>query len=440
MSSLTRSCTLVLVLALVAVVTVAQPEPPELGVDAAVAAALANQPRLKAAESQLDAARARTRETQLKRLGELTTTLLYTPEQKPLKIDFAGFPPYVPPLSFDVKQIETYSAMASYTLPLWTGGALGSERRAAQSAERAGEAALSRARQRTALEAAQAFHQGAAVAAAVGVAEQNLEQQQVFLRATELRAQAGAAARLDQLKAQLAVSRAESDLIEARHRERLAREALVTVTGDERFRSARLKPQAEGILVLPEESAAVERARRQRPDLRSLERQIEAQRFAGNALSSARLPALAFRAQLTQQNAALGDVLGSDSQMYSLGFALNWDVTKALRGGAAVAEQRAAESGLRHTLRAAENEAELEVRAALFAAREARERVQVQQQGLAAAEEQARVARLAYREGVITSVEAQDAELGLTGARFGLLRARFDAATADAALKCALGE
>ena len=56
------------------------------------------------------------------------------------------------------------------------------------------------------------------------------------------------------------------------------------------------------------------------------------------------------------------------------------------------------------------------------------------------AEEQARVARLAYAEGVITSVEAQDAELGLTAARFALLRARLDAATARAELKFAVGE
>jgi outer membrane protein len=440
MRSLTRLLAFSLTLSLVGAMAFTQPATSELGVDDAVAAALANQPRLKAAASQLDAARARTRETQLKRLGELTTTFLYTPEQKPLKIDFAGFPPYVPPLSFDVKQIQTYSAMANYTLPLWTGGALTAERRAAQSAERSGELSFARAKQQTALEAAQAFYQGAAVVAAVNVSEQNLEQQQAFLRLTEQRAEAGVAARLDQLKAQLAVSRAQSDLIEARHRERLAREALVTLTSDERFRSARLRPLPDGSAVLPEEGPATESARRRRPDLRAIERQIEAQHFAGNALNGARLPALAFRAQLTQQNEALRDMLGSDSQIYSVGFALNWDLTKALRGGAAVAEQRAAESGLRHTLRAAESEAELDVRAALFAAREARERVQVQQQGLLAAEEQARVARLAYGEGVITSVESQDAELGLTAARFALLRARLDAATAAAALKCALGE
>jgi outer membrane protein TolC len=56
------------------------------------------------------------------------------------------------------------------------------------------------------------------------------------------------------------------------------------------------------------------------------------------------------------------------------------------------------------------------------------------------AEEQARIARLAYREGVITSVEAEDAELALTAARFGVTRAAMDAALARAQLTFALGD
>jgi outer membrane protein TolC len=80
------------------------------------------------------------------------------------------------------------------------------------------------------------------------------------------------------------------------------------------------------------------------------------------------------------------------------------------------------------------------VRAALGSAQEARERVAVQRRALAVAEEQVRIARLAYREGVITSVEAEDAELALTAARFQSTRAAADAALARAQLACALGE
>lgn len=82
----------------------------------------------------------------------------------------------------------------------------------------------------------------------------------------------------------------------------------------------------------------------------------------------------------------------------------------------------------------------MEVRSALFNAKEARERAKVQTSAVAVAEEQARVARLAYREGLITSVELQGAELALTAARFNRLRAHLDAALAQANLKFTLGE
>ena len=62
------------------------------------------------------------------------------------------------------------------------------------------------------------------------------------------------------------------------------------------------------------------------------------------------------------------------------------------------------------------------------------------QGALVTAEEQARVARLAYGEGAISALEARDADLGLTGARFALLRARLDLALAQARLRYAMGE
>jgi outer membrane protein TolC len=289
------------------------------------------------------------------------------------------------------------------------------------------------------LAARRAYYQAAAAVAAVGVADEAQEQQRAFLNVTRLREEAGASARLDILKGELAVAQAESDAIEARNGEHLTREALVTATSDERFRGAALKALQDDTDELPAEAEAVALALRRRPDLASLRSQITAAHLAGDATRAARLPALVFRGQVTQQNAALGHVLDHDSQIYALGMAVNWDLTQALRGGPAVAERRAAERGVRHAASASEAEAALEVRAALSSAREARERVAVQRRAVSVAEEQARVARLAYGEGVITSVEAQDAELGLRAARLALLRARLDAAIAGAEIEHALG-
>ncbi len=412
----------------------------ELGVEDAVAAALTNQPRLKAIASQSEAAEALERQKRLNRIGELSAAFLYTPEQKPLTVRFAGLPPLIPPLAFDVKQVETYSAMASYSLPLWTWGALGAERSATADAAAARRLALARAKQQVVLEAQRAFWRASAAGAGVDVATLNLDQQKAFLRVTRLRAEAGIAARLDQLKAELAVARAEADLNQARNREQLSREALITATSDERFRRARLKALEDDARALPEAEQAVALALASRPDLGAQRSQAGIIRHTGDALEASRRPVLAARAQVTQQNSRLGEMLNKDSQLYQVGLGLSWDVTKSIRGGAAVAEQRALERSVEQSLSASESQVALEVRNALISAREARERVDLQRRAVEVAEEQARVARLAYGEGAITAVEAQDAELSVTATRFALLQARLDLAEALAELRCAVGD
>jgi outer membrane protein TolC len=191
---------------------------------------------------------------------------------------------------------------------------------------------------------------------------------------------------------------------------------------------------------LPEEAEAVAQALRQRPDLAALGRSAEAFTLGGEAATAASRPALGFRASLTQQNDAAGRMWNGASRLYQAGFALSWEGFSPLRSNARAAELRASATEARHRLRGAEEGVALEVRMALSSAQEARERAEVQRRALAVAEEQVRIARLAYQEGVITSVEAEDAELALTAARFQVARAAMDAALTRAQLAFALGE
>jgi outer membrane protein TolC len=406
----------------------------------AVAAALANLPQLKAAASRTEAAAARVDQVKWNRLGSIETVLLYTPAQRPLTVDFPGIPPYIPPTSFEVRQLDRYALSATLTQPLWTWGALASERAATRSEETASRHALERARQQATFEARKAFFRAAAAVAAVRVSEQNLAQQQAFLEAARSRERAGAAPRLDVLKAELAVTRAESTLGEAHNAERIARESLVTATTDPRFRTANLRVSAEAPEALPGEDEAVARALAARPDLMALERQADALSLAARATLASARPALSLRATITQQNDAGGDLFTKDSQLYQANLVLSWDGVQAVRSRPKAQELRASESSVRETRRATEEAVALEVRASLLSAREAGDRVQVESRALVVAEEQARVSRLAYREGLATASEAQESELALTAARFSLLRARLDEAVARAQLALALAE
>jgi outer membrane protein TolC len=413
---------------------------PELSLDDAVAAALANEPRLKAAEQQWQAAHARRITAEWNRLGQLSTSFLYTPEQRPLSIEFPGIPPYVPATSFEVRQLNRYSASATLTQPVWTWGALSSQRASARHDEGANRQSLARTRQQTAFEARRSFLQAATAAAAVGVSEQSLAQQRAFLELSQARERAGAVPHLDVLKAELAVARAQADLSQARHADRLAREALASATMDARFRSAPLRQPEAATSTLPVEEVAIAAAQQRRPDLLAINEQADALRQGARATTAAALPALALRASITQQNDVAGDIFRKSSQLYQAGLVVSWDAFEPLRARSKAAELRANERGARESQRAITEAVALDVRSALLSAREARERIDVESHAVTVAEEQARVARLAYREGLITAVEAQDAELALTAARFALLTARHDNAISEARLKLAMGE
>jgi outer membrane protein len=411
----------------------------ELSVADAVAATLAAQPRLRAAQAEVKAAAARATQASWKRVGTVETTGLYTPAQRPLTIEFPGIPNVVPPTSFEVKQLQTYALNATLTQPLWTWGALSSNVASARKELAASRQGVERLRQQLVLEASQAFFVAAAAAAGVRVSEQALAQQQAFVRATRSRMEAGTAARLDLLKAELAVSSAESGLLASRNREELAREALVSLSLDERFRAARLRVD-EAAPELPAEPAAVARALAARPDLESLRHQAEGLGLRVRAVQGAALPALALRASLLQQSDEVARVFRKAGQVYQLSLALSWDATEPLRSQSRVAELRALQETVTQEIQASEQGIALEVRIALLDATEARQQVQVARGALATAEEQARVARLAYGEGAISALEARDADLGLTTSRFALLRARLDLAVAQARLRCAMGE
>ncbi len=425
------------IFSLCALALVAQEAP--LTVSDAVASALAQGPALKASEFQADAARARESLAGWKRAGSLETTALYTPKQKPLKVGIPSFFPGMEPMDMEIRQLQKYSVSGTYTLPLWTWGALsGAHKAAGQESEAARRTAL-RSRAQTVFDARQAFHQATAAHAGVEVAEAALAQQKAFLATAQSRVRAGAAPRLDALKAELAVAQAESALLETRNRAQLAREALAATTLDPRFRTAPLKMEEFAALEAPEEVAALAEALKARPDLEATRRQLQALDLGSSAARAAGLPAVAFRASLTQQHDQAGQVFKGASQLYTVGLAMSWDALEPSRARARAAELDAQGRALKHALRGQEEGVALEVRSALHRLKEARARLEVQQRAVAVATEQARIARLAYQEGVATSLEAQEAELALTAARFDQLRARTDGALAKAALELAVG-
>jgi outer membrane protein TolC len=415
-----------------------------MDVDDAVNSALSGQPMLQAVKTQTEVSEAKVDQAKWDRIGKLEAFGLYTPDQKVMQAELLG-------MSFDLNMQRKYAIQATFTQPLWTWGALSNAFAATQAMARSSRENLTRAQQQTAFEARRAYYLAAQADEAVTVAEQNVEQQKAFLATAKARVQSGAAAKLDQLKAELAVANAESDLLEVRNQHLLAREALATVTSDPRFREALLSHLDAGEPALPAEADAIDLALKRRPDLATLHSQAEALNLGAKAARASGLPVLSFRSSILQQDDRAANLFNTgsqptssdiikDHQTYQVGLVLSWDGTGPFRARAKAAEIDASERSVRHSISATEDQVALEVRSVLSKAKEAMERYKVQNSAVAVADEQAKVARLAYRESMITSVELQGAELALTAARFNQLRARLDIALAQANLKFTLGE
>jgi len=402
----------------------------------AVRAALAASPRLDAARAASAAGAAQAAQARLDQLGRLELTAQWNPGYRNPELTFPGAPPVVVPLgSLRRDQLE-----ASFSQPLWTWGALSGRARAAALREQAGLQAETREAQQVAFAAAQAFLEARAAQEAVAVAAETLARAQAFLATASARVAEGSAARLDLLKAELAVSEAQAGLLLAGNRERGRREALVTVTQDARFRTAVLGASPDPGGELPGEAEALERARRQRPDLEGAARQAEAFRVGAAAERAAGRPSLSLRGDLSQGSDQLAGFRQPAERSAFLGLAVQWELFSGRRAQARQAELAARARGQAAQAQALEDQVGLEVREARWGIEDAGARVAVARRALAQAEEAARVGAAAYREGIRTAVEYQGDELALSEARYRHLSAHLDLGLAWAALRLALGE
>lgn len=410
-----------------------------LTVDEAVQSALAQNPRLVAAHADTDAASAQASQARLDRIGRLELGALWAPELKNPQVSFPGVPPTMPPFRFDLALQQRNNLELSYVQPLWTWGALAGRVKAASLQAEASMDRASREQQQIRFEATQRFLEAQQAGAAVSVAEQALAQQQAFLATAGARVTEGVAPRLDVLKAELAVSQAESDLITLRNRARTTRENLVTVTRDQRFRQLPLAPSAGPSEEVPSEAACLQQARERRLDLKSLNRQASALRAGAAAERAAGLPSLHLQASWAQRSEQVSTLGETQNRTSLLGVAIRWEGLGPKRARARSAEFEARARQREAQASSLEDQLALEIRTARWRMEDAKAQITVAERALAQAEERARVSRVAYRAGTTTAVDAADAELAQSQAHYQVLATRLDLGVARAALELSLG-
>jgi outer membrane protein TolC len=304
--------------------------------------------------------------------------------------------------------------------PLYTGGRL-THAYGAQAALREGSRLeVERARQALTLRVYETFYaaltaeQGVRVTAeGVSIAERHLELAQV-------RFEAGSAARLDVLRAEVELANARAKLIRARS----------TVAAS--YQAVR------SVLSLPE-MALMQDAIARRADIRAIGQQREAAERHVRLASAEQKPTVSLSGNLQYQEDGLDSLLDGSSRSLQLGVGVRVPLfsapTVSARRAAAMARVRQAE----HGVNAALDGAQLELASASTDLDAAREIVSTQQKAVELAREGLSIAEVSYENGVITATELNDARLSLLETEWELMQAKYGQIVAAARTRYAAG-
>jgi outer membrane protein len=287
------------------------------------------------------------------------------------------------------------------------------------------------------LKVRQTFFQASAQKALIKVAKEALLNQQRHLQQIEGFVQVGTRPSIDLAQARTDVANAKLQLISAESGYRTARAQLMNAMGE--VGSLEFEVSDETLSAVAGEDGAAEalvkRAIAARPELASLQRQVESSEQLVRSAKGGYWPALSFSMSLTED----GDAFTNLAWNWSAGVSLSWSIFQGLQTRGQVRAARAAVDGLHAQEDALLQQVRLDVLQAQLSIRAARESVVAADSALANAGERLRLAEGRYATGVGNAIELGDAQAALTSAAGTRVQAQFNLFTARAQLLAALG-
>jgi outer membrane protein len=284
----------------------------------------------------------------------------------------------------------------------------------------------------TAADASNAAEQAASVAGVAYVralrAEANLRSRTAdstlsadLLEIARQSLEAGVGIGLDVTRAQSQLAATRAALIGARNDRARSRLELLRAVGLPLETPVNLADSLGTVTVdqIPEPTAAVDAAMRQRADIRAIEAQINASRQQVNAIRAERLPSFG----LLADEGLIGKSPAHLLPTYTWGLQVSVPIFDGNRRQARVAEQSAAIQELEVRERDLRAQVAVEVRGALLDLSSAREQVEAARERVRFAEQEVSQARDRFSAGVAGNADVISASLSLSAARTGLVEA-----------------
>ena len=412
---------------------------PALSLDQAVARALKNQPQIQQAQASTDAARARADQAFSGLMPQVTGVGTYSRSTS----NFAPSPGSVPSQlqssrSANFKTSDYFNFGLTGSILVYDFGQTRGRWHAAEANVDSQEASLYATRTQIVLSVRTAYFQARAQKALLDVAQQTLSNQDKHLQQIEGFVQAGSRPEIDLAQAKSDRASAELQVINAQNAFDTARAQLSQAIGEDEpvfydvadDTLAPVSGEDGPVAVLADTAYA------NRPDLRALRRQEDAQRITVSATKAAYAPSLGVSTGLTEAGPQLDSLVWN----WNVKATLTWQI---YQGGLVPAQVREAEANLSGTLaqeRLLRQQIRFDVEQAFLAAKAAKAAETSAEVAAANARERYRLAEGRYQSGVGSIIELGDAQVALSNALAQSVQADYGLATARAQLLRALGQ
>ncbi len=417
-----------------------------LSLEEALAAGLESSPGLHASRLKLEAASANAREIAAGRLPALKLGGGYTRlSEVP---DFQVTLPISPnPVVVSQSYFNNFNLRLGVQQPLFMGFRLQAGEGSARMLEAAAGQDLAKDRAELVFALKNAYWGLARAREFEKVIEENVRQVAEHLKDVRAFFDQGLVTRNDVLRTELELSNAEIMRIDARNAAEIALTGLVSLIGLPLDADVDLTTPVESQASrLPEDAgiaevSSVETALTRRPEIKSAEFRINAAEQGVKAARSGFYPQVFLTGNYyyLRPNPRFLPALDRFKGTWDVGVSVsfdvwNWGQTKRQ------AEQAEARLGQAHDARKAlEDQAVLEITQCRLSLARAGEKVRVAGQAVGQAEENLRVTRERFKQGVALSADVLDAEVALLQAKLGRTQAAIDQVLAQARLEKALG-
>ncbi len=395
----------------------------------AIRVALANNREILVAKEKIKEAEQRINEAKAEYFPAINLSGTYTHLNEDPSISMPGYG------SIEMGKADNYLSEFSINQPLYTSGRLSYANKGASLYYQKLQEDLKNTQNNITFQVKKVFYAVLLAQKNVEVAEKALDQAKRHLAVVKNSFKVGVVSRFDLLRTRVEVANLKPDLIQARNNLRLSQESLANLLSLAST-SLKLKGQLlfEPLSTTLEE--AIDKALKERSDLRSLELQKEISKVALRLAEVQNKPNLALVGNYQYQNPSEGeDEWGEE---WNLNLVLSIPFFDGWANRARVAQRRSQIKQIDLSLQQLEDGIELEIKKVFWNLEAAEERISAQEKNIEQAKEALSIAEVRYQSGAITNLEVLDAQLALTKARLGYLKALYDHNVAMAELEKAM--